>query len=165
LIEAIATLIKLSSSKSHSIKISQMSDLETSLTITGITKPTIIDYFATVNQAEFNKTAALFAENGSLLAPFTKPITGRASIAAYLTQEAKGMKLLPQQGICETEVTEEQYQIFGKVKTALFSVNVAWYFTLNPENQISTVQVKLLASPQELISLQHSKQGDCRVEI
>jgi hypothetical protein len=137
-----------------------MSNLETSFAITGITKPAIIDYFSTVNQAEFTKTAVLFAENGSLLAPFTKPITGRASITAYLTQEARGMKLLPQQGICETEATGEKYQIFGKVKTALFSVNVAWYFTFNPENQINTVQVKLLASPQELLSLQ-SKQGNC----
>jgi hypothetical protein len=134
-----------------------MTNFETSLAIAGITKPAIIDYFATVNQAEFSKTAALFTEDGSLLAPFTKPIIGRASIIAYLTQEARGMKLLPQQGICETESDFEKYQIFGKVKTALFSVNVAWYFTLNLENQISTVQVKLLASPQELLSLQ-SKQ-------
>jgi hypothetical protein len=133
-----------------------MSDLETSLAIAGITKSAISDYFATVNQAEFSKTAALFAENGSLLAPFTKPIRGRASITAYLTQEARGMELLPQQGICETESAFEQYQILGKVKTTLFSVNVAWYFTLNSESQISTVQVKLLASPQELLSLQYS---------
>lgn len=135
-----------------------MTYLENSLAITKITKPAIIDYFTTINQAEFSKTAALFAENGSLLAPFTKPIIGRSGITAYLTQEAKGMKLLPQQEIYETESDFEKYQIFGKVKTAFFSVNVAWYFTFDPENQISTVQVKLLASPQELLSLQ-SKQG------
>jgi Nuclear transport factor 2 (NTF2) domain len=134
-----------------------MTYLETSLAAAGITKPAIVAYFTTINQAEFSKTTALFAENGSLLAPFTKPIIGRANITAYLTQEAGGMKLLPQQEICETESDCEKYQIYGKVKTALFSVNVAWYFTFNPENQISTVQVKLLASPQELLSLQ-SKQ-------
>ncbi|MEY2833972.1 MAG: hypothetical protein RLZZ574_3231 [Cyanobacteriota bacterium] len=135
------------------------------LAIEGITKPAIINYFATVNQAKFVKTASLFAENGSLLAPFEKPIVGKGKIAAYLSKEAKGMKLSPQQGICETEsATEsncETYKILGKVKTALFSVNVAWYFTFNQDDQIATVQIKLLASPQELLSLQSKrKQND-----
>jgi hypothetical protein len=60
------------------------------LAIEGISVPAIIDYFATINQAEFVKTASLFADCGTLLAPFTKPIVGRAKIAAYLSKEAKG---------------------------------------------------------------------------
>jgi Nuclear transport factor 2 (NTF2) domain len=127
------------------------------LAIEGITKPTIINYFATVNQAEYIKTASLFADHGTMLAPFEKPIVGRAEIAAYLSKEAKGMKLLPQQGICETEANCETYKILGKVKTTLFSVNVAWYFTFRQAEQIATVQIKLLASPQELLSLQSKR--------
>lgn len=138
-----------------------MTYTENGLVIEEITKPTIIDYFVTINQAEFVKTASLFADQGTLLAPFEKPIVGRAAIAAYLSKEAKGIKLSPQQRICETELeTEpncETYKILGKVKTALFSVNVAWYFTLSQEDKLATVQIKLLASPQELLSLQ-SKQ-------
>jgi hypothetical protein len=139
-----------------------MTYTEKTSVIEGINKPAIIDYFATINQAEFVKTASLFADQGTLLAPFEEPIVGRAAIAAYLSKEAKGMKLLPQRRICETESeteleTEpncERYKILGKVKTALFSVNVAWYFTLSQDAQIATVRIKLLASPQELLGLQ-----------
>ncbi len=134
-----------------------MTYIETSSTIAGISKSAISDYFVTVNQAEFAKTASLFAENGTLLPPFEKPIIGRANIAAYLSKEAKGMKLLPQQGVCETETDLLKYKVLGKVKTSLFNVNVAWHFILGQEEQIDTVQIKLLASPQELLSLQ-SKQ-------
>jgi len=138
-----------------------MTYTETALVTEGITKPGIIDYFATINQAEFVKTASLFSDHGTLFAPFEKPIIGREKIAAYLSKEAKGMKLLPQQGIyetgAETESNCETYKILGKVKTALFSVNVAWYFTFNQDDQIATVQIKLLASPRELLNLQ-SKQ-------
>jgi hypothetical protein len=135
---------------------------ETALATEGITKPAIINYFATINQAEFVKTASLFSDYGTLLAPFEKPIVGREKILAYLSKEAKGMKLLPQQGITEseTELNCETYKILGKVKTALFSVNVAWYFTFNQDDQIATVQIKLLASLNELLNLQseHAKQ-------
>lgn len=134
-----------------------MTYTENALVIKGISAPAIIDYFATINQAEFIQTASLFTENGSLLAPLENPIVGREKIAAYLSKEAKGMKLLPQQGICEIESDLQKYKVLGKVKTALFSVNVAWYFTLSQEDKLATVQIKLLASPQELLSLQ-SKQ-------
>ncbi|PSB11187.1 nuclear transport factor 2 [Pleurocapsa sp. CCALA 161] len=131
-----------------------MTYIETSSTIAGISKSAISDYFVTVNQAEFAKTASLFAENGTLLPPFEKPIIGRANIAAYLSKEAKGMKLLPQQGVCEAETDWLKYKVLGKVKTSLFNINVAWHFILGQEEQIDTVQIKLLASPQELLSLQ-----------
>lgn len=138
-----------------------MTYTETALVIEGITKSAIINYFATINQAEFVQTASLFTDQGTLLAPFEKPIVGRGKIAAYLSKEAKGMKLLPQQGICEIESDLQKYKVLGKVKTALFSVNVAWYFTLSQEDKLATVQIKLLASPQELLSLQSKrKQND-----
>lgn len=128
-----------------------------SLTIEGITESALLDYFATINQEEFEITSSLFAEAGELQAPFEKPLVGREKIAAYLTKEAKGMKLLPKQGICEAEADFERYKVLGKVKTSLFSVNVAWYFTLNSEGQITTAKIKLLASPQELLGLQNLK--------
>ncbi|NJK58744.1 MAG: hypothetical protein HC939_23570 [Pleurocapsa sp. SU_5_0] len=70
-----------------------MTYTENTLVIKGISAPAIIDYFATINQAEFIQTASLFTENGSLLAPLENPIVGREKIAAYLSKEAKGMKL------------------------------------------------------------------------
>lgn len=118
----------------------------------------IINYFATINQEEFRKTASLFTEQGELLAPFEKPIVGREAIANYLAKEAKGMKLLPQQGIYQsTEDNIARIEITGKVKTSLFSVNVAWYFNLNIDKQINTAKIKLLASPKELLSLQQKR--------
>ena len=70
------------------------------------------------------------------------------------TKEATGMKLLPKLGVWETEEDTERYKVLGKVRTSLFSVNVAWYFTLNAEVQITSAKIKLLASPQELLNLQ-----------
>jgi hypothetical protein len=125
-----------------------------SVTIDGITETVILDYFATLNGGNFVKTAALFAENGALHAPFEPPIVGREAIATYLAAEAKGMKLLPREGIKET--VEEDLQLVrvtGRVETPLFGVNVSWQFLLTPEDEILAVQVKLLASPQELLKL------------
>ena len=129
---------------------------EHSIAIEGIEESAIVNYFATINQEEFSQTASLFAEDGKMLAPLEKPIVGREKITAYLVKEATGMKLLPQQGILETEETE-RYKVLGKVSTSLFSVNVAWYFTLNQDSQITSARIKLLASPQELLSLQKKR--------
>ena len=134
-----------------------MSLTEASATIEGITEITIASYFATINREDFDQTAALFAKDGEMLAPFEKPIVGREKITAYLAKEATGMKLLPKQGIRETEDDLEIFKVLGKVRTSLFSVNVAWYFTLNIERQITTARIKLLASPQELLNLQNKK--------
>ncbi|MEL6581878.1 MAG: ketosteroid isomerase family protein [Cyanobacteria bacterium J06607_15] len=123
-----------------------------------ISTPNIINYFRTINQEKFSDTAALFADNGVLLAPFEQPITGRKAIALYLQQEASGMQLLPLRETVTTDDTEAQQIIIkGKVKTALFSVNVAWHFSLDRQQQITTVKIKLLASPQELLGLQRAK--------
>jgi hypothetical protein len=124
--------------------------------IDGITESVIISYFTTLNSGEFKGTAALFAENGALYAPFESPIVGREAITNYLEAEAKGMKLLPREGIKET--VEEDLQLVkvtGKVETPLFGVNVSWQFLLTPEAEILAAKVKLLASPQELLKLRH----------
>ena len=128
-----------------------------SIAIEGIEELAIINYFATIDREDFTATASLFAEDGQMLAPFEKPIVGREKIAAYLAKEATGMKLLPQQGILETEEEIERYKVLGKVRTSLFSVNVAWYFTLNPDSQLTSARIKLLASPQELLNLQNQR--------
>ena len=130
---------------------------EHSIAIEGIEESAIVNYFATINQEEFTETASLFAEDGKMLAPLEKPIVGREKITAYLAKEATGMKLLPQQGILETEEETERYKVLGKVSTSLFSVNVAWYFTLNSDSQITSARIKLLASPQELLSLKNKR--------
>lgn len=134
-----------------------MTYTKSSFAIEGIAEPTITDYFVTFNQEAFNQTASLFAEAGELLAPFEQPIVSRAKIADYLTREAKGMQVLPKWGMLESE-SEERYKVLGKVKTSLFSVNVAWYFTLNAEREIVIAHIKLLASPQELLGLKSKRE-------
>lgn len=124
------------------------------IVIKGIEEPAIVNYFATINKEEFAATAALFEPEGTMLAPFEKPIVGREAIAAYLEKEARGMKLLPNQGIHETTEENIAIKVSGKVRTSLFSVNVAWYFCLNTDRKLTEAKIKLLASPQELLGLQ-----------
>ena len=129
-------------------------DTQQAITIEGIDEPAISNYFATINQEDFAQTADLFAEDGELHAPFEQPIIGRKAISSYLTKEAKGMILLPIQGVYEaTEGSIKQIRVSGKVKTSLFSVNVAWHFSLDRDRQIATARIKLIASPQELLGL------------
>ena len=129
----------------------------TNLTIEGITEPVVLRYFETMNAGEYEETAALFADTGAMQPPFEKPIEGKEAIATYLETEAKGMVLSPSKGIAETlEDNQTQIQVAGKVHTPLFSVNVSWIFVLNPEREIGYTRIKLLASPQELLSLRRS---------
>ncbi|WP_036485637.1 nuclear transport factor 2 family protein [Myxosarcina sp. GI1] len=126
------------------------------LIIKGITEPVILDYFTTINKSRFDETASLFAEDGILHAPFTAPVVGREKIAAYLEAEATGMKLIPNRGISETDETNVNSSLFtvmGKVQTALFSVNVRWQLVLNSNGSLDNVKIKLLASPQELLTM------------
>lgn len=114
-------------------------------------------YFDRLNRGEFERAAALFAEDGQLLPPLEKPIRGRAAIAHYLTTEAQGMTLTPLR--CETPEqsaqTEDEpavnFVVRGKVKTSLFVVNVAWQFSLNAAGEITRVKIKLLAKLEELL--------------
>ncbi|WP_013324474.1 nuclear transport factor 2 family protein [Gloeothece verrucosa] len=128
--------------------------LPQTISIEGITNPVILAYFENLNREDYQAAASLFAPEGALHPPFEEPIVGAEAITAYLQAEAKGMKLAPRQGIMETlEDDSQQYQISGKVKTPLFSVNVGWKFILTPLQEIIFVEVKLLASPQELLNL------------
>ncbi|MBD2465099.1 nuclear transport factor 2 family protein [Oscillatoria sp. FACHB-1407] len=119
-----------------------------------ISEPVILTYFETLNAGDFQATADLFAESGVLRPPFDEELVGREAIAQYLAAEAKGMKFQPLMatyGVLETGDTE--FTITGKVQTALFGVNVAWNFVLNPDSQILSVQIKLLAGLEELLNL------------
>lgn len=124
-------------------------------TIEGITEPTVLRYFETMNAGDWEATAALFAADGVLKAPFESPFVGRDAIAAYLQQEAQGMKLEPSQGIAQTLDNEQiEVQVSGKVQTSWCGVNVSWLFVLNQQQEIAAATVKLLASPQELLNMQ-----------
>ena len=135
--------------------------LDTSLDIDGIYENTIHEYFMRLNNGEFMETAQLFAEQGCLNPPFEKSIVGKEAIARYLEKEAKGMNFCPERGEILTKVAvadplehsdRTQYQIQGKVKTNFFTVNVSWSIELNAIKEIMAVDVKLLASIDELLS-------------
>lgn len=124
------------------------------LTIEGLTEPTILRYFETLNAGDFENTAALFAADGAIHPPFESGIVGPEAIAAYLHQEAQGMKLEPRQGIVQTLDNEQtQVEVAGKVQTSWCGVNVSWLFILNQNHEIFFAKVKLLASPQELLDM------------
>lgn len=127
------------------------------LTIEGINEPVVLRYFQTLNAGDYQATAALFADMGAMHPPFEQPIEGPEAIATYLEAEAKGMQLLPRQGIAEPlDDGQTQFQVTGKVQTPLFGVNVTWIFILNSEREFLYAKIKLLASPQELLGLRRN---------
>ena len=135
--------------------------ITSSIKIAGITKPTVLRYFETLNAGDFDATANLFAEDGVLHAPFEEPIMGRSSIATYLKTEARGMQLEPQQGVSQIlEDGNVEVQVSGRVQTSAFGINVAWLFLLNSDQKLLSVTVKLLASPQELLNLRSQTKFD-----
>ena len=135
--------------------------ITSSIKIAGITKPTVLRYFETLNAGDFDGTANLFADDGVLHAPFEAPIMGSISIATYLKTEARGMQLEPQQGVSEIlEDGNVEVQVSGRVQTSAFGINVAWLFLLNSDQKILSVTVKLLASPQELLNLRSQTKFD-----
>lgn len=122
------------------------------LAIDEVNEASVLNYFETFNQGEFEVTSALFATDGVLQPPFEKGIVGRAAIAAYLQKEAKGFLAFPQQ--CVTQNLENgctEYLVTGKVQTPLFTVNVSWQFVLSPWKEIFFARIKLLASLPELL--------------
>lgn len=125
-----------------------------SLSIEGIDEPVVRRYFETMNAGEYEATAALFGDRGTMQPPFEQPIEGKEAIATYLEAEAKGMQLSPKKGITEPlDDHQIQIQVTGKVQTPLFGVNVSWIFLLSEQREILHTRIKLLASPQELLSL------------
>jgi SnoaL-like domain len=121
------------------------------VTIQGITELKILQYFDTLNAGDFEASANLFATDGALNPPFEDSIVGREAIATYLKAEAQGMQLNPIEGVAsELKDGRAKFQIQGKVQTPLFGVNVAWEFVLNSAKEIVSVEVKLLASLEEL---------------
>ncbi|MEG3957822.1 nuclear transport factor 2 family protein [Microcoleus sp. herbarium2] len=135
--------------------------ITSSIKIAGITKPTVLRYFETLNAGDFEATANLFADDGVLHAPFEEPIIGSSSIATYLKTEARGMQLEPQQGVSQIlEDGNVEVQVSGRVQTSAFGINVAWLFLLNSDQKILSVTVKLLASPQELLNLRSQTKFD-----
>ena len=132
-----------------------------SIKIPGITKPTVLRYFETLNAGDFDATANLFALDGVLHAPFEEPIMGSSSIATYLKTEARGMQLEPQQGVSQIlEDGNVEVEVSGRVQTSAFGINVGWLFLLNSDQKLLSVTVKLLASPQELLNLRSQKKFD-----
>jgi Nuclear transport factor 2 (NTF2) domain len=132
----------------------EMNVTDSLITIEGISEPTIVEYFETLNSGDFEKTSALFALDGAMKPPFESAIIGRAAIAHYLQTEARGMTLQPRQGT--TQVLEDgctEVQVSGKVLTQMFGVNVSWQFVVNSDPKILFAKIKLLASPQELLKL------------
>lgn len=128
--------------------------IATDLTIEGIDEPVVLRYFETMNAGDYEATVALFADTGTMQPPFEQPIEGQDAIANYLEAEAKGMQLAPKKGVFEQLDDDKiQIQVTGKVQTPLFGVNVAWIFLLSAAREILHLRIKLLASPQELLSL------------
>ncbi len=128
--------------------------LDSTLKIEGISEPTILRYFETLNAGAFEATAALFASDGVMHPPFESGIVGSEAIAHFLQLEAQDIKVYPTLGIIETlENDQIQVQVSGKAQTSWCGVNVLWLFILNQQRQILYTKIKLLASPQELLSL------------
>ncbi|BAY77433.1 nuclear transport factor 2 [Nostoc linckia NIES-25] len=126
--------------------------------IQGITETSVLRYFETLNAGEFDRTAALFAEDGVMHPPLESDIVGCDAIAAYLKEEAQNIKAYPNTGISDTlENGTIQVQVTGKAQTSWCGVNVLWIFILNQQQQILYTRIKLLASPQELLSLRSQK--------
>jgi hypothetical protein len=116
-------------------------------------------YFASFNAEDFDTTASLFAEDGLLRPPFDAVIEGRKEIAAYLRQEAKGMQIYPLKAtLVDRTIDRCEYTVVGNAETPWFRINLTWQFIVNSNYEIVWTRVKLLASLQELLHLQHVQQ-------
>lgn len=129
-----------------------------SVKIDGITEPAVLGYIEAMNADNFDAAIALFTNEGALQPPFQKPIVGQKAIAKYMREEAQGLNMMPQQGICEVQPDgSKQLKITGVVQTPWFGVtvgmNISWRFLINPEGKIFFLAIDMLASPQELMNL------------
>lgn len=129
-----------------------------SVKIDGVTEPAVLGYIEAMNTDNFEAAVALFTADGALQPPFQKPIVGREAIAKYMREEAQGLNMMPQMGICDVQPDgSKQLKITGVVQTPWFGVtvgmNISWRFLINPEGKIFFVAIDMLASPQELMNL------------
>ena len=137
---------------------------QTLIFIDNLHQQIINSYFSHLNDRNFEEVANLFSSQGYLYPPFEKGICGRATIHRYLETEATGIQAFPQSinvhsnpaGYIFNEDSQISYQIIGYVKTSFFTVNVGWSIQLNSEQDIVSVEVKLLADLQELLGLKVS---------
>ncbi|TVR10711.1 MAG: nuclear transport factor 2 family protein [Phormidium sp. GEM2.Bin31] len=117
--------------------------------------PVVIEYFQFLNAGDCQQTAQRFAAYGELHPPFQGAIVGVEAIQAYLEAEAQGLTCFPEQATVQTAGDGCQLvQVRGHVKTPYFSVPVTWTFNLNAQAQIERVEIRLLASPEQLLELQ-----------
>jgi hypothetical protein len=126
--------------------------------INGVTEPAVLAYIEAMNTDNFDAAVALFTADGALQPPFQKPIIGQEAIAKYMGEEAQGLNMMPQQGICEVQPDgSKQVKITGVVQTPWFGItvgmNISWRFLIDPDGKIFFVAIDMLASAQELINL------------
>ncbi|HEY9763252.1 MAG TPA: nuclear transport factor 2 family protein [Trichocoleus sp.] len=121
-------------------------------------EPIVQTYFTTFNQGDFAATASLFAAEAEMHAPFEAPLVGQSAIQDYLEKEAAGMEANPQELTCvDLPDGLRQICVLGTAKALVFNVNVRWTFLLNSQDEIEQLEVKLLASLQELVTLRSSE--------
>jgi hypothetical protein len=138
---------------SHGTETAVTKPLITKVDIQGIHEPVIYEYFTRLNNGEFIATSELFAEQGCLNPPFDNQLQGRDAIAQYLAEQAQGIIFAPESGeILISDSHHTQYQIQGKVEMNWFTVNISWSIGLNADKEIMLVDVKLLASLDDLLS-------------
>jgi Nuclear transport factor 2 (NTF2) domain len=125
--------------------------------INNIDEPVIDRYFSSLNAHNFEEVAQLFSLQGCLYPPFERGICGREAIYQYLQAEGGGIEAFPQSVTIQSHPAEQTfiYQIVGYVKTSFFTVNVSWSMQLNSTREILSVEVKLLASLEDLLKLKH----------
>lgn len=143
------------------MKTTDPTDIATALTepakieidIHGIHEPVICAYFERLNNGKFIATSKLFSEQGCLKPPFDNQIQGRDAISQYLEKEAKGIIFAPEYGEIQiSDSNHTRYHIQGKVEMNWFTVNISWSIDLNAAKEIMLVDVKLLASLDDLLS-------------
>jgi hypothetical protein len=121
-------------------------------TIDSLNEPIIQEYFERLNAGEFTAASALFSEHGFLMPPFEESIQGRSAIACYLENEAKGMKIYPEQVEIIKFENRNQYRIQGKVETSWFTVKANWSISLNSAKEIQYIEVTLLDALTDLLN-------------
>ena len=113
----------------------------------------LVSYFDAVNDQRTSVAASLFCKEGVLVAPLGVQVRGQAEIATYLADKCAGMLLFPEQ---VSLIDSSTIVALGHVKCPAFTVQVEWKFHM-VRTEIAVLQVRLLASLQQLAHLRHSK--------